>query len=991
MRQRALLAACVCAAIGLSAPAALGATKFHPRYRNALGLIPPVNGQGNFNTQEPNEAGLLTPVVYHGGATMTGGVEVHAIFWTPQGTNTSFPVGPNGKSTPDMLSQFFQDSSAASTGTSGAPGPCDSAHQSNCNMFTVEPQFGWGTTPGHITSGDNTINFNPATTTFPSGFNPAADVIHDTNPIPGGTQCTSPLAAKYCILDSQVQTEVASLVTAAGGKAAGKSGLRNLWYVFLPADVDECIGPDVCGTNAFGGYHSLSNVNAGNGVTIYAITIDPTIETGSISQGADPQGNPTAEVDIDIAAHETNEAMSDPQGTGYMNPNGWEIGDMCEFGPQRGTPLGFAANGSPFNQLINGHQYFIQEMWSNDGDSNNPTPSCVQGTNENSNPLPLPQVNLRQFNKKVGGNTETGISGMPVTVTLLRGGNPVATASTTTSKGSWSVSLSHAIGDDRDELDVDYNNDNSGPGVPSPEHQVILTGNGGNPFTQSGWTGWTALDNGEFLTNSQPFDSLPDPGNPALIMGPCFQTGVLGFTLNGAAQQSPTDFCGTESDLAVQPIAPVANSDTVTVGSNDNRTFQPQDTGTPNLTGSLVNLSVPVGEPDSLSSFLSAITPTTGFPTCTGDLATQTLTCTGLVGGEAYTVTDGGQTLHPTADDTGMVTQAMAINRGDSIGLSNGSRTLTTLHVANLQVNIDDSDPDGVGTGVCSPDLYWGGPLDSEPTNGSAGDAGVAGTGTVCPSSGDASDLPLPAAQTDEKSGGVTEVNIADVADMSPMGAETVYGAFTALAEATAGTPTISVSIAPSAGGAPVFSAANVDTANGVAVPALTPGTYKATWTVRDSVGDTRTLTTRFIEQPGTQGPQGPQGPQGSQGNPGQQGSQGPAGSNGNTGPQGPRGPQGPAGPKPRITCKLTGRHHRQIKCTVTFPKKAKDVSGSLRVRIARGRTVAALGHARLRHGTATVTMRELHRLSKGAWRITLVMSLAHQRPQTFSFTARMG
>ena len=246
-------------------------------------------------------------------------------------------------------------------------------------MFTTEPQFAWGSTRGHITSGDNTINFNPGTTTFPSGFNPANDVIMDTNAIPGGTQCTSPLAAKYCILDSQVQTEVANMVSAAGGKAAGKSGTRNLWYVFLPADVDECISQDVCGTNAFGGYHSLSNVDAGNGVTIYAVTIDPTIETGSVSQGADPQGNPTAEVDIDIAAHETNEAMTDPEGTGYMNPNGWEMADMCEFGPQRGTPIGFASNGSPFNQLINGHQYLLQEMWSNDGDSNNPTAELRPG------------------------------------------------------------------------------------------------------------------------------------------------------------------------------------------------------------------------------------------------------------------------------------------------------------------------------------------------------------------------------------------------------------------------------------------------------------------------------------------------------------------------------------------------------------------------------------------------------------------------------------
>ena len=41
---------------------------------------------------------------------------------------------------------------------------------------------------------------------------------------------------------------------------------------------------DVCGTNAFGGYHSLSNVGA-NGVTIYAVTIDPIIEAGAIAPG----------------------------------------------------------------------------------------------------------------------------------------------------------------------------------------------------------------------------------------------------------------------------------------------------------------------------------------------------------------------------------------------------------------------------------------------------------------------------------------------------------------------------------------------------------------------------------------------------------------------------------------------------------------------------------------------------------------------------------
>ena len=38
------------------------------------------------------------------------------------------------------------------------------------------------------------------------------------------------------------------------------------------------------------------------------------------------------------------------------------------------------------------------------------------------------------------------------------------------------------VGDDRDVITIDY----SGAGAPTPSHQQILTGNGGNPFTESG-------------------------------------------------------------------------------------------------------------------------------------------------------------------------------------------------------------------------------------------------------------------------------------------------------------------------------------------------------------------------------------------------------------------------------------------------------------------------------------------------------------------------
>src|SRR5947209_12338464 len=134
----------------MTAGSAFGATKlrspaipktFHPRLGNAMGVLPTVTKDGGFNTQNlqfnPNQNGVLTPVVYHGGPTMTGGVTVHAIFWTPSGTETSFPNGPNGLTTPGMISQFYTDVGAASTGTSGS-----SCTAGSCNMFSVEPQYG---------------------------------------------------------------------------------------------------------------------------------------------------------------------------------------------------------------------------------------------------------------------------------------------------------------------------------------------------------------------------------------------------------------------------------------------------------------------------------------------------------------------------------------------------------------------------------------------------------------------------------------------------------------------------------------------------------------------------------------------------------------------------------------------------------------------------------------------------------------------------------
>jgi hypothetical protein len=236
-------------------------------------------------------------------------------------------------------------------------------------------------------------------------------------------------------------------------------------------------------------------------------------------------------------------------------------------------------------------------------------------------------------------------------------------------------------------------------------------------------------------------------------------------------------------------------------------------------------------------------------------------------------------------------------------------------------------------------------------------------------------------AQTDELSGGLTQTEVPDVSDTVPMAGETVYGALTALAESTDSSSPVAVSISRASGGPPVFSAANVDTAGGALIPGLARGTYKATWTLRDANGDTRIRTTRFVYEPGDPGPSGTAGTGGSAGAGGPLGPQGSAGA---------QGPQGPPGTTPRVTCRLTGKHHRAITCKVSFRFSAKDLSGTVLVSIARGARVAGLGHARLKHGAATITMRELGDARRGAWQVTLVVLSGRHSARTFILRLRV-
>ena len=167
--------------------------------------------------------------------------------------------------------------------------------------------------------------------------------------------------------------------------------------------------------------------------------------------------------------------------------------------------------------------------------------------------------------------------------------------------------------------------------------------------------------------------------------------------------------------------------------------------------------------------------------------------------------------------------------------------------------------------GTCSPGPVLGRAADRRTGQCAAGfptaiAGGAALTGEICPLTGTRRACPSPIAQTDELSGGQTGTEVADLANTTPLDGEIVAGGFPAIGQSGLPGPNnsvtpdatsrISFTVAPASGGGAVFTTPNVNSDNGTPVPALKPGSYNATWVITDLNGDTRTVMTRFVEQP---------------------------------------------------------------------------------------------------------------------------------------------
>src|SRR5262249_55086862 len=256
-------------------------------------------------------------------------VTIHTIFWAPPGYHFDGSPTRGTLGYEALVKQFLVDVAHDSAGPH--------------NLFSTLTQY----QDGHGL-GSTRVSYDPA-----------VDSIDLSAPYPKPVdQCASLAGIGTCVTDLELEQQINRLI---GPHDPGARGLSNIWFILLPPDVDTCVAQGACATTAFAGYHSVFEL--GQGPTIYSSIPDPLVEF-TPPPGSDPQGNPEAEQTLDTIGHETEEAITDPYGNAWMDPNGFEVADKCE-NPEDGVPLGFAPNGSPYNQVINGHQYLIQDMWSN--------------------------------------------------------------------------------------------------------------------------------------------------------------------------------------------------------------------------------------------------------------------------------------------------------------------------------------------------------------------------------------------------------------------------------------------------------------------------------------------------------------------------------------------------------------------------------------------------------------------------------------------------
>jgi PKD repeat protein len=298
-------------------------------------------------------AGPQPPVVYGGGPLMLS-TKLYLIFWGAAG------AFPSGYTMP--IIQFAKDLQTDESLTT--------------DEFSVVEQYTDGT-GAHITS-----NVTYDGDVFDTTSYPALDTSEG---------CTT--ALEPCVTDDQIQAEILNQIKLKNWPTDLASAPQAEYLMYTPEDVTSCDGIGDCsavGNDQFCSYHGqITGITPGNRVATYAnLPYLSDCDSGQAPTGVG--GNVNADGTLDSEIHELVESATDPAGNAYLDSAGNEIADKCTYpvvSSQQdtyGAPLGGSLTASTaFNQLIGGHAYYTQQIWSNAPTKTPPSTApagCVQRT-----------------------------------------------------------------------------------------------------------------------------------------------------------------------------------------------------------------------------------------------------------------------------------------------------------------------------------------------------------------------------------------------------------------------------------------------------------------------------------------------------------------------------------------------------------------------------------------------------------------------------------
>jgi hypothetical protein len=321
--RRAGLALAATAAVLLAGAPSAAALIVTPGGGHAVSYLP-LRGTAS----RPFDA-FLSDVDYNGGPVMPANAN-YTLYWDPSG-GAAYPSDYRAG-----IDRFLTDLGADSGGDQ--------------NVDSVATQY------------------NDAAGNFASYSSRFAGRLDDADPYPANGCSDAPI----CLTTAQIEAELARYITAHG---LPRDRLHE-YFVLTPPGVEGCIDAkptDGCSAGAtdpsFCAYHSEGL--AGGLPFVYAndpyVTGNPVCDDGNHPNASTADGALQGGL-----VHEHDESITDP-----LPDTGWydfeaasmlaEIGDKCV--ETFGSPLGTAPNGADYNQLVNGHPYWYQEEYSNQGRS----------------------------------------------------------------------------------------------------------------------------------------------------------------------------------------------------------------------------------------------------------------------------------------------------------------------------------------------------------------------------------------------------------------------------------------------------------------------------------------------------------------------------------------------------------------------------------------------------------------------------------------------